>query len=148
MRKDFFDWNLSFTKATIHRFATESPTAVSQALTADQPSGAHQHHWTAPVAIPLDGRETDDAPPNLLNTVEAPRVARFAENLASYTNATTQAKWRPLILDPTYAAVFASSLRYMRFPESGFDDAESFARWWRQAEFPLWNRLRELTEPD
>lgn len=47
-----------------------------------------------------------------------------------------------------HAAVFAPSLRYVRFPESGFNGAASFARWWRQSEFPLWNRLRELTEPD
>lgn len=148
IRKNFFDWDLRFQKATIHRFASESPTAVSRALTANHPSGAHQHHWTIPIAIPLDGRETDGTPPNLLNTVEAPRVARFAENLATFTNTATQAKWRRPILDPTYASVFASSLRYVRFPESGFDDAASFAHWWRQAEFPLWNRLRELTEPD
>ncbi|MBA3608802.1 MAG: hypothetical protein H0W43_09910 [Chthoniobacterales bacterium] len=148
LRKDFFDWDLRFSKSTIHRFTTESPTAISQALAGHQPAQRHEHDWTAFAAIPLTGNEADGTPPNLLYTVEAPRVARFAENLATYTNSDTQTKWRRAILDPAYAAVFAPSLRFMRFPESGFADAAAFDRWWRQAQFPLWNRLRELTEPD
>ncbi len=104
LRKDFFDWDLRFSKSTIHRFTTESPTAISQALAGHQPAQRHEHDWTAPAALPLTGSEADETPPHLLYTVEAPRVARFAENLATYTNADTQTKWRRAILDPAYAA--------------------------------------------
>ncbi len=104
------------------------------------------HDWTAPAVPTTEG--TDEPPLNLIYSVEAPRVSQFAGDIAAYASPGVLAKWKSLILDPRYSIVLAPSLRYMRFPEDGFSDSAQFARWWHEPQFPLWNRLREVTEPD
>ncbi len=97
---------------------------------------------------PESGSENGEASPNLLYAAEAPRVANFVYDLARDGKPGALAKWRRLVLDPQYSTVMAPSLRFLRFPEGGFADRAAFRAWWQGAEFPLWNRLRELTEPD
>ncbi|MEO7723153.1 MAG: hypothetical protein ABIU29_00460, partial [Chthoniobacterales bacterium] len=92
--------------------------------------------------------EAGETPPNLLYSVEAPRVAHFAANLARDTEPDVLKKWKRAVLDSRYALVLDASLHYMRFPDDGFSDPAAFRAWWQGAEFILWNRLRELTEPD
>ena len=141
-RRDCFDWNSRFFTVTLHRFASESPTLVSRAFAPPE----HRHRWTAP--LPPVAADEEEVPSHLLYAVEDPRVARFAEELALYTNPGVLEKWRRIILDPRYSVVIGSSLHFLRFPDAGLVDAAASQRWWRSAEFPLWNRLRELTEPD
>lgn len=148
IRRDYYAWETRFSPLLLHRFTTDHPTAVSRALGQDQPAPAHSHHWTTPVIVSSEATKADETPLNLLYSVETPRVARFAEGLALYTNQDVLGKWKRVILDPQYSVVLAPSLRFMRFPENGFSDSKTFRAWWHRAEFPLWNRLRELTEPD
>lgn len=150
IRRDYFDWELRVPKITLHRFHRENPTAVSRALAERAPAPQHTHNWTDPVDVSVsDGAGArDETSPHLLYSVEAPRVARFASNLALYGNPDTLEKWRRIILNPRYSIVLGPSLRFMRFPEEGFSEAAAFRDWWRAKEYPLGNRLRELTEPD
>lgn len=145
IRRDYFTWDMRLVPATIYQFRSDHPTAVSLALPASR-QGAHE--WTSPVILPESGTENGETSPNLLFAVEAPRVANFVYDLAREGKPDALAKWKRLVLDPQYSTVIAPSLRFLRFPEGGIPDRAAFRAWWQGAEFPLWNRLRELTEPD
>jgi hypothetical protein len=85
---------------------------------------------------------------NLLYAVEARRVASFLRNVSTYATHAALEKWKQIVLDPHFSIELDSSLRFLRFPENGFDDRVAFQQWWQRSEFVLWNRLRERTEPD
>ncbi len=148
MRQDGFDWTLRSSQLVLHRFTRDNPTALSRALADGESLLAHQHHWAEITRPSAPASDSADIPPNLLYTVESPLVAQFASDLAHSANHDAVAKWKSLLLDPSYSTVWEESLRFMRYPRGGFPDAAAFQNWWREAEFPLWNHLRELTEPD
>ena len=148
MRRDYFDWTLRSSQVSLHRFSKDSPTALSRALTTDEAIAPQPHRWTEIAQTPEASSESQEISPNLLYPVESLRVAHFAGDLSRYTQADVVTKWKALLLDPRYSTVWEGSLRFMRYPEAGFPDASKFQLWWRQTQFPLWNHLRELTEPD
>ena len=143
IRSDSYLWETRFGHRTLYRFVRANSTAVSRAL--HLPS--HRHKWTQSLIPPTEPANTEQTLPNLLYSVESPRVASFVANLGS-TNPDVLEKWKRLILDPRYSLVMDSSLHYMRFPNGGFSSSSAFRSWWQGAEYPLWNHLRELTEPD
>lgn len=148
IRRDYFDWEARAGHFSIHRFVSDHPTAVSRALASLATVPEHRHDWSD-VALPVAAADAPvEAAPNLLYAVEMPRVASFVRQVALCANNAAFEKWKRIVLDPQYSTVIAPSLRFLRFPEGGFADRAAFQAWWQGAEFPLWNRLRELTEPD
>lgn len=148
LRRDHFDLHARIFDLPLHRFHRESATAVSRVF-ADTalPAAAHVHRW-ADGAAPVGEADALSQTSSLAELVDAPRVAAFLRALAASTPAATQEKWRALIFDPVFSQVAARSLRFLRFPETGFADPLAFRAWWGENEFALWNRLRELTEAD
>lgn len=144
-RRDYYDWNWRLGAGTLHRFTKDRSTVVSRALPV---ASRTTHSWTAPIPVIESPTEGSEPAPNLLYAVEAPRVGSFITDLARATKPEVLAKWKGFVLDPTYLVVLEPALRYMRFPEQGFANAAEFRAWWGHSEYPLWNHLREVTEPD
>ena len=142
LRRDSFAWETRFFPHTLYRFSTNHSTSLSEVLSPQKSLAQHRHRWTSRVA-PATASDR-----GLLYVVDAQRVAHFAEDISLYERPAVLTKWRLILLDPRYAEVMESSLHFMRFPAEGFSAAADFQAWWQKAEFPLWNHLRELTEPD
>ena len=69
-------------------------------------------------------------------------------DVTDYADPVSVAKWQSLVLQPEYARVLDRSLRYLRVPPTGFADRTEFLSWWGRNSFAVYNRLREVTEPD
>ena len=109
---------------------------------------AHPHQWQEPHLVPNPINEFGPQVIESVGYLNAPRVVNFTRNVADYADPASVARWQELIGRPNYSREIDGALRYLRVPEEGFSDRTTFLTWWGNSYYSVYNRLREITEPD
>jgi hypothetical protein len=147
-RQEETSWMVRGTGASLIKTHAIEPTPMSELLVKKNLVTAHIHRWRQPQAVrnPLD----EFGPPVIesLEFINAPRVVGFMRDLADYGDSDSITKWRDVLLRPQYSYVIDDALRFLLVPPDGFTNRTAFMAWWSSNGFALYNRLRELTEPD
>ncbi len=142
------DLGLRFTALTFQRPRKTVATDFSRLLHEKQLITGHAHEWQSPRLVPDPLNEYGPPVLESLEFLNAPRVVNFMRNVADYADPESSAKWKDLVLQPEYARVLDSSLRFLHVPAAGFPDRTEFLIWWGRNSFAVYNRLREVTETD
>ena len=148
MAREAVVWRLAG-RWTLFETASTSVTPVSELLREHSACPPHEHRWAATVQVAEAELETPDAPRvRTVGFLNAPRTVVFLRSLFDYANPADLACWRQVAWQPLFASVMDDSLRFRRFPETGFSSRDEFLAWWRQNSFPLFNRMNEITVAD
>lgn len=123
-------------------------TPMNELLTSKGLVGAHQHCWLAPREVPDPLDEFGPPVVESLGFVNAPRVVNFMRNLSEWGDNASITQWRALLLRPEYSYCIDGALRFLQAPVDGFAAQPDFNAWWGRNGYALYNRLREVTEPD
>lgn len=147
-RQDTHAYGFRFAKHPVFQQHSLTATPFSALVQEKKLVPPHQHLWQEPYLAPDPLNEF--APPVLESVayLNAPRVVTFTRNVADYADPASVTRWRELATRPGYARVLDASLRFLRVPEAGFADRASFLAWWGNNSYAVYNRLREVTEPD
>lgn len=143
-------WNYSvrFTGLTLFQNHETNATPVSQLLEGRHLVEPHSHQWQEPRLVPDPMNEFGPPVIESIAFLNAPRVINFTRNVADYADPASVARWTELVRRPGYPRVLDASLRFLRVPEEGFADRATFLVWWGNNSYAVYNRLREVTEPD
>lgn len=139
---------LRFTSVTLFRSEQISSTPFSQVLVEKHLVPEHRHQWQTPQLVPNPLNEFGPPVIESVGYLNAPRVVNFTRNVADYADPASLARWQELIIRPNYPREIDAALRYLRVPEEGFSDRTAFLNWWGNNYYSVYNRLREMTEPD
>lgn len=141
-------YTLRFTRATLFERRSVCATAFSSLLTEKHLVAPHAHVWQEPRLVPDPMDELGPPVLESLGFLSAPRIVHFTKDVAEYADPVSAAQWRDLVLQPRYSYVADSALRFLRVPAEGFANRTDFLQWWGEHAFAVYNRLREVTEPD
>lgn len=147
-REETRAWELRIARVTLREERRVNATPISTILTAKRLVGGHQHRWQPPQTVPDPMDEFGPPVVESLGFLNTPRIVNLTRDIADYADPRSARQWRELLLEPRYSYVLDGALRFLKVPPAGFADRTEFLTWWGEHSFAVYNRLREVTEPD